>query len=144
MIKSKCNTFGFWLCAGTMIFSIFLIICSIAQYRFDFAIVNIDIKNQKSFYAFVMIGLITCVFFGTFLSYRASLITIDSDGVFKTISFKNLFTRQAKVYAFGEFDGYIRTRLWHKQFNENKTICLIKDGRVVRKIDNFFTQILRS
>lgn len=138
MVKSKSNTFGFWLLAGGIIFFTFLIICGITQYYFNFTIIKIDIRNQRSFNASVVIDLIGCLIFGLILSSRASVIEIDSENVLKTISFKNLFTRQTKIYAFEEFDGYIRTRLWHRQFNENKTICLIKDGKVVRKIDNFF------
>jgi hypothetical protein len=56
----------------------------------------------------------------------------------KTISFKNLFSRRKRTYNFTELDGFIRTRLWHRQFSENKTLLLIKGGKVVKKIDNFF------
>jgi hypothetical protein len=95
------------------------------------------VENQRSFNAQVIIDLIACLIFGVFLSSRASSIEINSDSVIKTISFKNLFTRRIKIYPFQDFDGYITTKLWHKQGYENKTLCLIKDGRVVRKIDNF-------
>lgn len=99
---------------------------------------KIHIPNQKSFNGWIVINGIALLVFGTFLSSRASAIEIRFDNNFlKTISFKNVLTRQVKTYYFEEFDGYITTRLWHKQFNENKTLCLIKEGRVVKKIDNF-------
>ncbi len=117
----------------------FLTICTITQYYFNLTLIKIDIKNQRSFNASVIVDLIACSIFGAVLSNRACLISINSEDSFlKTITFKNLFTRHNKTYTFEEFDGYITTRLWHRQFNENKTICLIKEGRVVKKIDNFF------
>jgi hypothetical protein len=137
MIQSKHRTLGFWLLAGVIAFFIFLTICCITQYYFHLTIIKIDIHNQ-SFNGQVITNLIACLIFIAILSCRASLIEISSGDIIKTISFKNLFTRQAKTYSFQEFDGYFSTRLWHKQFNENKTLCLIKEGRVVKKIDNFF------
>jgi hypothetical protein len=139
MIKSRHNTFGFWLLAGMMLFLTFLAICSVTQFYFHFTIIRIDVHSQRSFNGQVIIDVIGCLIFGSMLSSRASFIQIHSDGgILKTISFKKLFTRRTKVYSFQEFDGYITTQVWHKQWNENKTLCLIKEGRVVTKIDNFF------
>jgi hypothetical protein len=97
-----------------------------------------DIYSQRTFNSQVITALGGCLIIGSFLSSRASSIEIQSDGILKTLIFKNLFTRRIKVYYFQEFDGYITTKLWHKQWNVNKTLCLIKEGRVVKKIDNFF------
>lgn len=138
MFKSRHNTFGFWLLVGTMAFLIFLAISSVTQYYFNFIIIKIDVSNQRSFNTQIITDILGCSFFGIMLSSRAAPIKIHSDGILKTISFKNLFTRRSKVYSFTDFDGYITTTLWHKQWNENKTLCLIKQGRVVKKIDNFF------
>jgi hypothetical protein len=138
MIKSRHNTFGFWLLAGMMLFLTFLAICAVTKFYFHFTIIRIDVHSQRSFNAQIIVDVIGCLIFGSMLSSRASFIEIHSDGILKTISFKNLFTRRTKVYSFQDFDGYITTKLWHKQWNENKTICLIKNGRVARKIDNFF------
>ena len=118
-------------------FFAFLAICSITQYYFHLTIVKIDVHNQRTFNAQMILFLVACFIFGTFLSFRASSIEINSQDLLKTIVFKNLFTRRTKVYTFQEFEGYITTKLWHRQFNENKTLCLIKQGRVVKKIDNF-------
>jgi hypothetical protein len=138
MIKSRHKTFGFWLLAGMMLFLTFLAICSVTQFYFHFTIMKIAVHSQRNFNAQVIIDAIGCLFFGSMLSSRASFIEIHSDSILKTISFKNLLTRRTKIFSFQDFDGYITTKLWHKQWNENKTLCLIKDGRVVRKIDNFF------
>jgi hypothetical protein len=139
MVKSKHNTFGFWFHVGIIALYIFLTICCITQYYYHFTIMKIHIPNQRSFNGWMIINAIACLIFGAILYSRACLIEINSDSSFlKTITFKNLFSRQTKTYSFEEFDGYISTRLWHKQFNENKTLCLIKEGRVFRKIDNFF------
>lgn len=139
MIYSQRKTFGFWLSAGAIAFFTFLTICSITQYYFAFTIIKMDIPNQSSFNFFMVLHSMTCLFFGLILSYRAGSISIScQNGFSKSISFKNLFTRQIKTYSFEELDGYITTRLWHKQINDNRTLCLIKEGRVIRKIDNFF------
>lgn len=139
MIKSKHNIFGFWLLAGAIAFFVFLTICCITQYYYHFTIIKIHIPNQRSFNGFMVIHGIACFVFGAILSTRASIIQIQYDNSFsKSVSFTNIFTGQTKTYFFEQFDGYITTKLWHKQFNENKTLCLIKEGRVVRKIDNFF------
>src|SRR5215213_2488812 len=139
MIKSRHNTFGFWLLAGAMAVFVFLTVCCITKFYFDFTIVEIHIRNQRSFNGWMAITGIALLAFGSILSSRVSSIEIHyENGHTKTIKFKNLFTGRAKTYFFEEFDGYIRTKLWHKQFNENKTLCLIKGGRVIRKIDNFF------
>lgn len=138
MIRSRHNTFGFWLLAGASAFFLFLAICSVTQYYFHFTILEIDVHNKNTFNTQVILDLIGCLIFVLTLSARASSIEVNSDSVSKIIAFKNLFTRRTKAYDFEEFDGYITTRLWHKQWNENKTLCLIKEGRIVKKIDNFF------
>jgi hypothetical protein len=82
---------------------------------------------------------VACIIFGGLLSFRASLVTISfEDKDLRTISFKNIFSRQTRTYNFGDLDGFIRTKLWHRQYSENKTLFLIKGGKVVKKIDNFF------
>ncbi len=139
MIQSEHKTFGFWFGIAAIAASIFFIICCMTQYYYNFRILNMDIPNQKAFYGFIILFLFNLLFWGTVLSLRASSITIHCEYPnSKAISFKNLFTRQSKTYLFDEFNGYIATRLWHKQFNQNKTLCLIKDGKVFKKIDNFF------
>jgi hypothetical protein len=137
MIKSRHNTLGFWLFAGGIMFFSFLAVCAITQYYFNLTIVKVDVHSHRAFNAQLIAFLIACLIFGTFLSFRASSIEINSQGILKTIAFKNLFTRKTKVFPFQQFDGYITTKLWHRQFNENKTLCLIKQGRIVKKIDNF-------
>ncbi len=138
MITSKHNTFGFWIAIAGIAISIFFIISYTTQYYFHFGIIKINIPNQRTYDANIIIFLLGLLFWGTFLYLRASKITIEnSDPISKTISFKNLITGQTKTYSFEELDGYITTILWHKQFKQNKTICLIRNGRVVKKIDNF-------
>jgi hypothetical protein len=139
MIHSRNNAFGFWLCAIVMVIYILLAVCCISQFYFDFEIIKIGITSQRSFNAWIAICGIACLIFGGLLSFRASLITINSDSEdLKYILFKNIFSRRTRTYNFKELDGFIRTRLWHKQFSTNKTLCLIKGGKVVKIIDNFF------
>jgi hypothetical protein len=139
MLHSQHKAFGFWLYTLSILLFLFLAICCISQFYFNFKIIKIDIPNQRSFNAWMVINCIACIIFGSLLSFRASLVTINFENKdLRTISFENIFSRQTKTYNFSELDGFIRTKLWHRQYSENKTLFLIKGGKVVKKIDNFF------
>lgn len=139
MVHSKNKALGFWLCLIALLIYIFGAVCCTTQFYFDYKIIKIDISSQRGYNGFMIIIGIACIIFGGILYFRASLITIDcEDKDLKTISFKNLFSRQKRTYNFTELDGFIKTKLLHKQFSENNTLFLIKEGKVAKVIDNFF------
>lgn len=87
-------------------------------------------------------GIVFLLFFGFLFfvlinSFRryAFLIKIDPDN--KSISFRNIFTFQTKVYDFSEFDGYFDT-LINSKGGTYTSIYLIKDKKAEKIITGMY------
>lgn len=134
MIQSKHKTLGFWLIASALLFFILSVIFQISQHYFNFIIIKFFIPNQRTFYAFMIIDVIAIFILGGILWSNGNIILIDNGLTEKSISFKNIISRRIKTYYFEELDGYIDTLIAHESITTTfKTICLIKDGIVVKK-----------
>lgn len=68
------------------------------------------------------------------LLFDANLITIDT--VDKTITFKNLFTRQIATYKFSDFDGKL---IWYEPIKggQVRNFYFILNKKAVKKISGF-------
>jgi hypothetical protein len=137
LIKSKHNTFGFWtltlLCTFT--FLLFLDGLSKSLFGFGFNLRNGESSDELHNDVLLFFGL--TIFWSIILSAQLKNITIDL--VNKTISFQNIFTRKSKVYLFSDFDGYINTAIPHDiSFYPYNTIGLVKDKRILRRIDKYY------
>ena|ERR1043165_1917733 len=137
MIQSRHNTFGLWFLAIVGLFFLIIVISCLTQYYFNIIIIKIDIKNSKDLFWQILLAFTGLLIIICFLWTNAKIITIDHYN--KRIAFKNLFIRTTKIYSFDELDGYIDTIVRHyRSFTPYKTLALIKDKRVVRKIDSFY------
>jgi hypothetical protein len=99
--------------------------------RLDFFIT----LDSKSFYIAAIVFLLPLCFFTLLVSAYLKIITIDT--IRKTVTFKNILTRQTKTYDFDSFDGLIDTFLNHRNIFY-KTVAFIKDKKQVRYIDSFW------
>ncbi|RYY42225.1 MAG: hypothetical protein EOO06_21455 [Chitinophagaceae bacterium] len=138
MIKSRSRTFGFWL-----------LVCAVGLFLFGIGFVAYQCLfvdpyspsyklGAKPSVLIVMYG-IPLLIFASVLWRKANLITIENEGLFKNIIFKNIITRRTTAYSFNELDGYFTTVIKHnRMFTPYATICLVKQGKIVKKIDSFY------
>jgi hypothetical protein len=135
LIQSKHNTFGCWLFFILTFLYLILFIGLTVKYYDIFDIPYFNKLNKKGFVlAISFLGGAIVLFVWLILLYIKK-ITIDISN--RSITFRNIVTRNVKQYNFEDFDGFIDTFLDHKNALY-KTIGLVKDKRVVRYIDSFW------
>jgi hypothetical protein len=118
----------------TTIFLLFLLGLIFKHY----SILQIDYFNKlddKSFYVALLAFGVPLMIFILLMSAYLKKITLDP--MQKTISFKNLITRQTKTYDLESFDGFIDTFLNHRSISY-KTVAFIKNKKMSRYIDSFW------
>jgi len=137
MMQSRHNTFGFWLFTIGAIFFFLLVVSTISQYYFDTIIIKIELRDTKDLFWQITLALVGLLIMISILWCNVKIIIIENYN--KTISIKNLFIRTTKVYNFQELDGYIDTIVRHgRGFTSYKSLALIKDKKIIRKIDSFY------
>jgi hypothetical protein len=93
-------------------------------------------KNQGFLLLLVLAGFVA-ILFNVFTTLRfVKVILIDTNT--KTISFKNILTKNTKVFLIKNFDGYYNITKTTAQGYTYKEILLIKDGKLVEKISQYF------
>ncbi len=93
-------------------------------------------KNQGFLLILVLIGFIA-ILFNTFTTLRfVKIIFIDLNA--KTISFRNMLTKNTKVFSFTDFDGYYDITKTTASGYTYKEILLMKDNKMVEKISQYF------
>jgi len=135
MTISRHNTFGCWLFIILTTVFLFLFVGEIIKHYAIFEIDYFTTMDNRSFIFLISILGGSIILFVTFISAYIKKVTIDTTN--KTISFKNIITRQTKLYDYDDFDGFIDTFLNHKSASY-KTIGFIKDKRVIKYIDSFW------
>jgi hypothetical protein len=129
MIKSKHNTIGFWtLSLITSLLWLFYLL-GLSKYFFGFGITFITRSDLSILW-------IPPLFWCLILSAQVKNITINLST--KTITFQNIFTRKSNIYLFSDFEGYIDTTIPHSNFYSDKAIGLIKDKKVIRRIESYY------
>lgn len=132
-IKSKYNTFGCWLLGCiTTFFTALLVLELIVDFDNQVYLLNPRITYNQIVVDVLLVA-VPAIFFLFISATFIKRISVDNIG--RTITFKNLLTRQIKIYNFSDFDGFIDTFLNH-QHSSYKTIGFIKDKRMVRYIDS--------
>jgi hypothetical protein len=135
MITSRHNTFGCWL---FILLTLFFITLSFGLIIKRYSIFEIDyftnLDNRSFYFAISLLGASVFLFVSLISAYIKK-VTIDP--LNKIISFKNIVTRQMKIYDYKDFDGIIDTFLNHRSASY-KTIGLIKDKKMIRYIDSFW------
>gem|GEM_PF-6155597 len=134
MITSRHNTFGCWFFFLVTFFFLSFLIGEVLNhyniFKFDLFI-NMD---DRSFYS--TLSLFSFFSFLYIAMISAYIKKIDIDTINKTVSFKNIITRQTEKYDFTDFDGIADTYLNHKGLY--KTIGLVKDRKVIHYIDSYW------
>lgn len=137
MIKSKNNAYGFWLLVVSSLIFLIGIIATISQAWFHKTILKINPKDANQPTGLLTILFCSFILFICLLLYYVERIVIDATN--KTISFKNLFLPITKTYSFSDLDGFFEKNTSHEQlYIFYRTICLVQNERVVKKIDSFF------
>jgi len=135
MITSRHNTFGCWLFFGITIFFLALGFGEILSHYSIIQTHKFIKLDNKSFYT---ASAMLFSFGFLFLFFTATFIKkISIDPLSDTITFRNIITRQKKIYNFSDFDGFADTYLTHR-ISSYKTIALVKDKIVLRYIDCFW------
>lgn len=136
MIKSKFQHSAipaFWI-----LFSVIIFLFLGELYYLYSRFINIqkgEIHRDVIVSLIIILGFI--LFAALWLIKSATIITIDTS--LNTITFTNLFTKNAKTYFLKNFDGYIHTiDVNSKTRTQYKVLFLLKDKIIVRKISGSF------
>jgi hypothetical protein len=124
MTKSQFKSFGFWLMTLMVLMGLLFFLSAFLPSRTE---------QQKP--VCIVTGLVLMLLFGSQLWRDAKIILIDTFG--RTISFKNLFTRQQTISSFDQFDGFIDT-FQSSRGGTYRVIYLVKDRKFIRKISSFY------
>ena len=121
LIEGKFRTFGFWLSACFLVFSLFLAFNFIPHFK--------GMNWKGVFYISLVLG----VSLGTFgrLLFDAHYIEIDT--IYKTVQFKNRFTFKRTTYHFSDFDGKL---ICYEPISWGyvRNLYFIKDRKAVKKL----------
>jgi hypothetical protein len=120
MVKSRTNTFGFWMCLGIVLIGIGMIVSPFLQE-------STDSKKIVS----IIFGLFFTLFIGSQLWREAKIIYVNSFD--KTITFVNFFTRQTTIYDFENIEGYVDL-FEPARGGSNRVLYIVKDKKFVEKI----------
>ena len=124
MIKSKINSFGYWI-TPVMILFISVIITLPFIYKAS--------DNEQS-----IISIIGIVFL--ILSFCQLIMTsksIEINTTNKTIKICHLIFRQPKLYGFAEIDGYMGKIKKPARGRPYRVLNLIQNGKTIEKISGF-------
>ncbi len=125
MIKSKTNTFGFWITPITMTFFLTFFIFIFFKYALS--------ERDKVFIAGFSVFFLTLSVLQLWVTFK--LVTIDT--LQKTITFVQGLTGRKTVYNFNDLDGYISLLKNPARGKPFSVIYLIKEGKRVQEISGY-------
>ncbi len=132
MIKSKFSFIGIfclWYLSLAGLFISYLTF-GIFLHFFEIELVENNLTNTESIiFLFVYLLIISIAF--AQVKINSNIIYIDT--LNKTISFKNYFTRQKKIYSFSEFEGYIDTFMKSPR-GDFRVFYLARENKPVNKM----------
>ncbi len=122
IIKSRVNTFGFWVSTISTIGGL-CVICFINNFDFP--------TSGKT--VLLAMSLLIVILYGKIL-WNANKLIVDTE--LKTIKFKNRFTQISSSFLFDSFDGYFIYNEPSKT-GQIKNLFLIKNKKIIKKISSF-------
>ena len=140
MITAKFKTWGvLTIILGVLLclFIIVIVYVLISVYFLNGQIIKRG--TLKPYQSLLFVGLFILILFYVCraLILAAMIVNIDSDAL--TISFRNILTRQYRIYLFKDFDGYIDTLAFnYKTADEYKVIYFVKDKKVEKILTGFY------
>lgn len=137
MVKSRYNTFASLFCLIAIIFFFLIFLYGSLFYFLDINVFSQTTLSKEDATFRMSFGIIGLILFCTVGSFKVKKISINAE--MHRIIIKNFITQQSLIYNFSDLDGYQDMIINHgKGGTSYKVIALIKDNKVLFKIDSFY------
>jgi hypothetical protein len=124
MIKSKINTFGYWITPTMIVF-----ISGIITLTFIYG------ANEKEKIITLIVGILFLILSFSQLIMTSKSIVIDTTN--KTIGISHLILRQTKLYGFKEIDGYRDKIIKPARGRPFRVLYLVQNGKIIEEMSGF-------